>query len=92
MLYQQKLQKEYMLYHGKNYREKTCYTENTCSIIAKITKREHVIYHNKYYREKTCYIIAKITERIHVLSTIVAKITTVFNKKGRRFQRGNQKL
>jgi hypothetical protein len=86
MLYQQKLQKEYMLYHGKNYREKTCY------IVAKITKREHVIYHNKYYREKTCYIIAKITERIHVLSTIVAKITTVFNKKGRRFQRGNQKL
>ena len=86
-----------MLYYSKSYREKTCYiiakvTENTCFIIAKITKREHVIYHNKYYREKTCYIIAKITERIHVLSTIVAKITTVFNKKGRRFQRGNQKL
>jgi hypothetical protein len=37
MLYQQKLQREYMLYHSKNYREKTYY------IIAKITERIHVL-------------------------------------------------
>ena len=38
-----------MLYHSKNYREKTCYiiakiTERMpCYIIAKITERKHVI-------------------------------------------------
>ena len=66
-----------MFYHSKNYKERTC---------------TFVIYHSKNYRDNTCSINNHSKNYKERTCYIIAKITTVFNKKGRRFQRGNQKL